>query len=100
MIGVTESDIILGIQSLHPLGPYIQYFQQMELEFVMDGKKIMLKALVDDAPKVASASMIKTINTHNMTEWVALPIDFQGCGYYIIAGDFSGMSFHVKFPSL
>lgn len=46
MIGIVDSNIILGIQWLHSLGRYIQDLQQMQLEFMVEGKRIILKALV------------------------------------------------------
>lgn len=50
VIGIGEVDVLLGVQWLHSLGIYIQNFQKMELEFMADGTKIVLRALVDDVP--------------------------------------------------
>ena len=50
VLGLSNVDAILGIQWLESLECYVQDFKKIPLEFMIDGKKTMLKAMLDGGP--------------------------------------------------
>ncbi|KAH9328906.1 hypothetical protein KI387_001014, partial [Taxus chinensis] len=71
VIGLGEIDTVLGIQWLQSLGRYVQDFRRMELEFMVDRKKIVLRALFDGGPRVVSARRMESIVKHGEVAWAA-----------------------------
>jgi len=68
VLGLGEIDVVLGIQWLQSLGRYAHDFQKMELEFIHDGKKVVLRALSDGGPRVVTRRM-ETLFRHNDVAW-------------------------------
>lgn len=71
VIGLGEIDTVLGIQWLQSLGRYVQDFRKMELEFMVDKKKIVLRGLSDGGPRVVSTRRMESIVRHGKVAWVA-----------------------------
>lgn len=70
VVGLGDIDAVLGIQWLQSLGKYIQDFKRMEMEFIVGGKKVALKALSDSGPMVVSTRRMESIFKHGDAAWV------------------------------
>lgn len=59
VLSLGNIDAVLGLQWLQSLGRYIQDSRRMELELMVDDKKIVLKAMPDGGPQVVSAKRME-----------------------------------------
>ena len=56
---------------MESLEHYGQDFRQMQLEFMVNRKRIILKAMVDGGPRVVSARKMEALIKHGNVDWGA-----------------------------
>lgn len=71
VVSLRELDIILGMQWLETLGRYIIDHCKRQLEFIANGKKIVLKFLSDGRPRIVSTHKMEAIFRHVDIAWAA-----------------------------
>ena len=55
VVGIGETELVLGVQSLHSIGGYYMNHQTMEFKFYSNWKEVLLRGLSNGGPKVVSA---------------------------------------------
>ena len=71
VIILSNLDVVLGLELLESLKCYVQEFRQMQLEFMVNGKEIILKEMVDGGPRVVSARKMEASIRHDDVDWGA-----------------------------
>ena len=71
MINLSNLDVVLGLEWLESIEPYVQDFRQMQLEFMVNGKKTILKEMADGGPRLVSARKMEALIKHGHVDWGA-----------------------------
>ena len=62
MVDIPDTNIILGVQWLSTLGPITTNYKTMEMSFnTEEGKRVMLKGMTGDSPRVVTAKKMHAI---------------------------------------
>lgn len=69
VLPLEDYDIVIGMQWLRGIGRYVIDHRRMQLEFLADGKKRILRALSDGGPKEVSSCRMETIIKHRDILW-------------------------------
>ena len=69
VINLSNLDVVLGLEWLESLERYVQDFRQMQLEFMVNGKKIILKAMENGGPRVVLARKMEALFRHGNVDW-------------------------------
>ena len=64
-------DAMLGRQWLQTVGWYTVDHEKMQLEFLQDGRQVILKAMPEGEHRLISAHRMETIMRHDDIEWAA-----------------------------
>ena len=87
IVDLADMEVILGIQWMETLDEYTQSFKRMDFTFVADGKKVVLRGMVNEGPKEVSVHLMEAILRRNYVVWAAQ--------YFILAEPIKG---HRKPP--
>ena len=71
VVGIGETDLVLGVQWLHSIGGYYMNHQTMEFKFHSNGKEVLLRGLSNGAPKVVSAKRMERTFRRGQVAWAA-----------------------------
>jgi hypothetical protein len=67
VVELPDTNIILGVQWLVSLGKHYVDYQAMELEFrTTDDKKVVLRGMSNDAPRIVSAKQMEVYSGMEM----------------------------------
>lgn len=69
-IGGTD-DVVLGIQWLRSLGEITFNLQTMELKFMSEGKRVVLRGMSNRGPCIVSLKRMEKLIRHGQVEWAA-----------------------------
>ncbi|XP_059068636.1 uncharacterized protein LOC131859112 [Cryptomeria japonica] len=71
VIVLAETNVVLGIQWMETLGEYTQSFKRLEFSFKIDDKKVVLRGMSNDGPRIVSARRMEAIFRHGDVAWSA-----------------------------
>jgi hypothetical protein len=87
VVDIPDTNIILGVQWLSTLGPITTNYKTMEMSFNSKyGKRIMLKGMTGDAPRVVIAKRMQVIFRREQvayaTECLVMNVGHEGSEQY------------------
>lgn len=65
---VHDNNVVLGVQWIISIGCYTTDYQQMEMEFMKDGKKVVLGGMHTYPPKTVTSNKMEAIFRHGDIE--------------------------------
>lgn len=70
VVGIGETDLVLGVQWLHSIRGYYLNHQTMEFKFHSNWKEVLLRGLSNGAPKVVTAKRMERNFQRGKVAWV------------------------------
>ena len=61
IVELDDMEVILGIQWMETLDGYTQSFKRMDFTFFVNGKKVVLRGMANEGPKIVFAHWMEAI---------------------------------------
>jgi len=71
VVGIGETNVVLGVQWLHSIGGHYQNYQTMEFKFQSEGKEITIRGISNGAPRVVTTKKMERTFKRGQVAWAA-----------------------------